>query len=651
MRQSSRPSGVDPLPCQIEAFMLQSIRKGSKSWLGIALAGFMMILFGLWGFEDMLATGIRGTDKVIKVAGRDVTGQEFQNRYRRAIDQLEREQKRRIDYQTAKAMGVVDQIIQTYVSESLYAAVADSFGLRLSPDVLREEIVSSEQFRGQSGTFDRQVFITLLQRAGFSEQEYVAAMEGILSRQMLLGGITASGTIPESLKMRLFEHRGEKRVASVAVLDAGQIETVPEPTREQLEAFYDENKAKYRRAEFRTVTALIVTPEKLFSKVTASNEEIEAAYERRRAEFTTPERRGIQHVRFKDKETAETALGVLREGRTFESVAEKYTEQPPVDLGTVEKEDIGIRELREVAFALDKDGYSAPVQSPFGWHIARVTEIIPRVEKPIEEVRETLEDEIRKRRAVPLLAKIREDVDDSLGGGVKLETIAERLELELTRIPAIDRRGQDAKGEKVEGLPEDGDFVGRAFTQKPGGFLEIHEVRNDGFFVVRVDEIRESHVPPIEEIEDQVRKDWTVAEREALAQKRAEALAKEIEGGKDFEEAAKAAGFEVRTTRALERGTLDQFELEPDSLQVRVFRASVNETMAAKMPGGWGVAKVTEIQKADLEKDEKELREIREAFTKSYRREVERSFDRYLRTRYEVEVNESGIDSLFRRGR
>ena len=105
------------------------------------------------------------------------------------------------------------------------------------------------------------------------------------------------------------------------------------------------------------------------------------------------------HILVEDEETAKEVKSKLDAGEKFEDLAKEYSKD-----GTAEKGgDLGwfgpgkmVPEFEEVAYDLEIDEISEPVQSQFGFHIIKVTE--KKEKEPFEEVKEKMETEVKNAR-------------------------------------------------------------------------------------------------------------------------------------------------------------------------------------------------------------------------------------------------------------
>ena len=59
--------------------MLQKLRSGSRTWIGVVIAGFLMIMFGFTAMNEFGGTGATPTSTVITVGGGSVDGREYQS--------------------------------------------------------------------------------------------------------------------------------------------------------------------------------------------------------------------------------------------------------------------------------------------------------------------------------------------------------------------------------------------------------------------------------------------------------------------------------------------------------------------------------------------------------------------------------------------
>lgn len=158
----------------------------------------------------------------------------------------------------------------------------------------------------------------------------------------------------------------------------------------RIEDMYGMSMARIRR-EFRDEIRKRLLVEKMqqkqFSDIKATRADVEGFYERYRDSLPSiPERVDLYHIvkyvkpsAEKNKEAQSLALRIrdsIVKGGSFSEFARRHSADPISaanggDLGTVEKGKF-VPSFEAAAFALSPNEISAPVESPFGWHIIQL---------------------------------------------------------------------------------------------------------------------------------------------------------------------------------------------------------------------------------------------------------------------------------------
>jgi len=625
---------------------LQTLRKHSKGWVAGILFFFLILAFAAWGIEDMLRQGLSRSGPVITVGSETVGPREFQSAYERMVRQLAERFQRQFDYEQAKSLGLVESLIAELQADRMFAQEARAKGLLVSDRIAREQILADQTFRNEAGRFDEQIFRRAVESVGYTGSSYVALLKTNLARNYLVTGISQFEGPPKALADRLFAYRSEFRVAEVLTIPT-EAQKPPAPTDEQLAAFHKANAAKYTAPEYRTVTLVAFRPDDAAERVKVTDKDIEAEYERRKHEFAVAETRSVRQMIFKDEAAAKQAYEALIGGRTFEAVAKEIAKADPVNMGKVTKSQLQlpVTEIGEAVFNLKEGEVTQPIKSPLGWHILRVEEIAPGFTKPLEEVKPQIEKEYRQKNALKIMTELREQFDDALGGGGRLEAAAQKFNLKIVKLGPLDAQAKDEKGATVEGLPEDDEFLRRVFRQGKGEEGELVDLRTKGFYSVRVDAITPSTLRPLETIKEKVTADWTAEERAKMAKAEAEKLIAEAKAGKSLEEIAKPQSYTVRKSKPVNRG--ESTAATPGSIEERVFSVKPGEIAVAQVREGWAVVKV---ETAKDERTGDERKKAREEFEKTLRQAYEQdllaSYTAYLRSRYPTKTDQAAIDQL-----
>ena len=124
-----------------------------------------------------------------------------------------------------------------------------------------------------------------------------------------------------------------------------------------------------------------------------SQEEVQAFYdENKTAQFTQPAQRCVRHILFnKDQQQkAEDVKEQLQNGGDFAELAKENSQDPGSaenggDLGCLGKGET-VAPFEEAAFAADQGEIVGPVETEFGYHLIEVTDIREEQTQPLEDV-------------------------------------------------------------------------------------------------------------------------------------------------------------------------------------------------------------------------------------------------------------------------
>lgn len=136
---------------------------------------------------------------------------------------------------------------------------------------------------------------------------------------------------------------------------------------------------------------------KLFKAIHIGDAELKMFYNQNRAYMHKPESVRASHILVNDLETAEKVLTELKDGLSFEDAAAQYSQCPSKDQGG----DLGsftrgkmVPEFEEVAFTLEPEVISNPVETQFGFHLIKVTEKQPAGELSFDDVKDQLTQQL-----------------------------------------------------------------------------------------------------------------------------------------------------------------------------------------------------------------------------------------------------------------
>ena len=132
---------------------------------------------------------------------------------------------------------------------------------------------------------------------------------------------------------------------------------------------------------------------KVMKEAKVEEKELEDYYNANKANFTEGESVRAKHILVATEEEASKVKKEIEEGLSFEDAAKKYSTCPSNaaggDLGFFHAGQM-VPEFEEAAFAAEIGEVTDPVKTQFGFHLVKVEEKRPAVEKSFEEVKEII---------------------------------------------------------------------------------------------------------------------------------------------------------------------------------------------------------------------------------------------------------------------
>ncbi|THG89757.1 hypothetical protein AJ85_15160 [Alkalihalobacillus alcalophilus ATCC 27647 = CGMCC 1.3604] len=140
----------------------------------------------------------------------------------------------------------------------------------------------------------------------------------------------------------------------------------------------------------------LLTKKLMSSIIEVTEEETVAYFEENQEQFNQEEQVEASHILVEDEDTANEVKEKLAAGEDFSTLAVEFStdeasKEEGGQLGYFSKGDM-VEPFEEVAFELELDQISEPVESEFGFHIIKVTGKNEAKEAEFEEHREEIED-------------------------------------------------------------------------------------------------------------------------------------------------------------------------------------------------------------------------------------------------------------------
>lgn len=533
--------------------MLESLRKAAGTWVAKLLLLLLVVSFAVWGISGQLASGFGG-NKVIEVGGTSVSATEYRLAYERQLSILSQQFGVRLTREQAAGLGIEGQVLAQLIGDAVLDEQARKLGLGVSEDRVAALTVEDPTFQGPDGRFDRNQFNYILQQLGMRPEDYLKNRELAAVRQQIVEAFSDGIDAPDALYRAAVLYDGEDRTVEFIVLPKSLVEPIEDPAADALSKWFDERKATYAAPEYRKISYVKLEPTDIADESAVTDEQVARDYETNKARYTTPETRKIEQLVFASEDDAKTAADSLRAGSTFDQiVAAQGKTMADVQLGTLAKDRVADPAVAEAAFKLQANEVSTVIKGTFGPVLVRVTAINPEVVRSLDEVKDDIRKALALAEASRILLDVHDNYEDARASGSSLREAAQKLNLKVVTIDAIDRTAQTPDGKVIDDIPQSAALLAAAFETEANVENDAISIGNSGFVFFEVEGITPTRERPLDEVRDRVIADWKAAEVRTRLGVKAQELAKRLKDGAAMDTLATELSLEKQTKRGLKR--------------------------------------------------------------------------------------------------
>ena len=617
--------------------MLTKIREKAQGAFAWGILILICVPFVLWGINNYLDTGKEVP--VASVGDKDFYQRDINKAYEQYSQNLRGME---IDEQTLKA-----QALQKLIKDEVLLQYVHAEGLVATDDEAREFIKSLPYFQVDGKFSDRQ-YKTLLSSQGISSGEFVNRIKNALIMEQFQHSIVDSSFATQYDVESFFKIQNQQRDVDYVTV---ALQPVPgQPTTGEISAYYQQHQDLYQTPEQVSVEYVELSLDEIAKKVVVTDEKLKAFYEEQKEQYSTPERRKISHILFAindkipEKVALEKALKAKQElsNKDFAALAaevseDKLTATKGGDLGLF---NVGVMEkaFEEAASALKLGEVSNPVKSAFGYHLIKVTELVPGNVKLFDNVKNEVTKAYRKAQAENAFYEAGEKLTEmSFENPDNLQTVADALGIRVQKSALFTK-------EKGEGIAADEKIRSAAFSEEvlQGNNSAPVEQGAERLVVVRLLEHKPAAKLDLNQVKQEVAAVLSKEKAKQLTVEKAKQIKARLQTGESIQAVAAEKKLEVKTVKGLIRGK----NKLPEQLSDTIFKAAKPvgdkpSVFIAVLPSGEQVvvslSKVTAGIMSDDDKKQLELAKmnIAKAFGQTEFNEVLNS----LQAEADVEVN------------
>ncbi len=627
--------------------MMTFFRALLNTWIARAFFVVLVAAFGLWGVADVARNFGQGTS-LATVGNRKIEPQEFQDAFRRNLAQVSR--------MMGGAAEPPPDVRRTVAGESLerlivQAAIGDEvqrLGIEVPDAALRQAVFAIPAFKGPSGNFDRATFDNVMRNNGMTEPRFLDLLRSDIGQRQLMETVQAGVATPETLLKQVYAYQRETRSGDAVELAFSAAAAPPTPTPDDLQREYENNPAAYSAPAMRRIKLVVLSPQTLASGVDVTPEEIQGYYDSHKSEYVTEEKRSAEVIIAPDEAAAAKLAAAWKTGADWATMQAdaQAAGASAVAVAESEKGQFPSADLGDAVFAAAPNTVSAPIKSPFGYQVVRVTKVVPGLSRSLDQARDEIAKTVAQARAVDLVYARANKLDEALSAGTAFDDLSGDLGAAGVE-GTLDAQGNTADGEPapIPGSPAlRKAILSTAFSTPTGETPHMIEGPDQSYYALQVLDVIEPKLKPLNEVEDQVRADWEQAQRRREQDVKAAKLMTAAQAGGSLDDAATVADLHMEKLPAITRDGTD--EHVPPAVQQALFRLKQGETTMVETTDGFWVVRLTTITQPDLAQDPIGAAQYRDTLTKALDQDFQIVFATALRDRAKPQVNRAMLDSL-----
>lgn len=632
--------------------MISAFRRYLDTWIVRAFFMIMVAAFVLWGVGDVVRT-VGTSTWIAKVNGETIEGPTFQAEFQRAMAKATQELPQGQEPTAELRRRVGDETLQRMISQTALSQTLRRMRISTPDAAVRDAVFSIPAFRGPDGKFNRQTFEAVLRNNGLSEQRFLDLMRSDLAQRQLIGAVTAGAYAPDTEVAPLFAFEFEKRSAQTAEFPIGATAAPPAPDEAALQRWYDNHPDSYATPEFRRIKAIELSPQTLSKEITITDAGLQAAYDQHKSDYVTEAKRSAEVITAPDEAKAQALAEKWRSGADWAAIQKDAQADgaTAVELNDATETLFPDPDLGKAVFSIDPGTVSAPIKGALGWFVVKVTNAVPGSTKTLDDVKDELRNRLLAEKAADLMYDRANKVDDLLSNGTSFDQLPGDLGL-AGIAGTLDANGntQDGTPAPIPGAQElKSAIVSAAFQAQKGDQPRLTEVQTpstggSAYYAVVVDDIIPPGKKPLDEVKDQVERDWTADQQRREAEKAATAMLIALKGGQSFQDAATVAGVQVHQTPLVTRS--QGADGVPPELQRVMFGLKKGEPTMVEIADGFLVAEVANVVEPDPKTDQADFDRVRQALKQSVAADLQSIYLESLRQRANVRIDDKNLDSI-----
>jgi peptidyl-prolyl cis-trans isomerase D len=351
-------------------------------------------------------------------------------------------------------------VLDRLVNERVVAVGAEKAGLRLSDKQLADRIAAEPAFQ-VDGRFSKDAYANIARANNLTPMGLDAKLREEFATQQFVAAIADTAFVPQASVESFLKLSQQSRDVSVVNLAPEAYMSQVKVGPDQVKGYYDSHAKEFTVPERARVEYIELSADQLAARETVSPDDVKKAYEANLAagKYGQPEERRASHIlisipdkatdaqkKAAEEKAKQVAAEVRKNPKNFAEIAKKESQDPGSaaqggDLGFFARGAM-VKPFEDAVFAAKPNEIVGPVQSPFGYHIIKVTEIHPAKQKSLADATPEIEATLKKGQSQRKLADMTENFSNLVyEQSGSLKPASEQLKLPIQQSGWIEKGG------------------------------------------------------------------------------------------------------------------------------------------------------------------------------------------------------------------
>ncbi|MDI2111862.1 peptidyl-prolyl cis-trans isomerase [Commensalibacter nepenthis] len=627
------------------------------SWFGRVLVGLIFLVFISWGAETIIDTwSHRDSNVVAWIGDKTITLQQLDSAANLQLQQYAAQQGFSDKYQIPSGMRaqLVNQALQKLIIENNLIIAAEKSGLTVSDDALRNLIFSFPAFQ-KEGKFDRELFNQYIRQTNQTEPQFLE----MLRNQLMISGLTvpivSGASASDIMAKNIFAFSNETRQLNYIQVPFNTYKPDATPSDAVLKRYYDNHLSEFTVPEYRKIKLIFISPETVQKGVEVSDQQVSQYYNSRKKEFQKPESRNIEIITVKDQNAAK-AIASSWNKDSWENI-QKQTQQNNGFATTLTEFTAQSSPSAELADAVQKaavNTVSAPIKTPMGWSVFKVTGIVPPHEIALDQVKDQLKSELIQAQSKQDFPSNIKKIQDVLAGsqGLDEDQLSKLGGLGIIAVTGtLNEQGLTLQNNPAP-LPSDEKvkktMLMNIFSKAKNAPASLIQGENNIYYAFIVEDILPAHQESFEKAKDFVLQSWQQQNIKRQANIAATTVFKQAQDTHKPIQDLGSQQFSVKVSDSFSR--LNPSKTLPAELQREAFSMQVGQTTMVEGSDSFYVASLSNVKTPTPQENPAAYKELKDNLMQANGDDIYSSYVIFVNKQGKVDVNQKAVDAIVKQG-